>query len=386
MPDFRRVVIIPYLAGELGRQIVRGIQQYARPTRPWVMRHTMQRDWAPDAIRNWRPHGVLAHVGWDSLREAINTLGVPIVNTSGSAAGMQLPTVTADNVEAGRMAAKHLIDRRFKQFAFSGGTHSRFAAERHAGFCQVLEAEGFNCDTVPGHGANRRTRVGEPLSEPDVEVRRWLSNAPKPLAIYCADDGNAILVAETVRQLGYKIPEEIAMLGTNNDELLCRFALPPVSSVELPGELIGYEAAKLLDAIMDGQAAPDEPLLLEPVHVVTRQSTDIMAIEDPQVAEALRFIREHAHERIKVADVLRRVPMSRSTLERRFTRMVGRTPLDEIHRVQLEHAKHYLASTDKPMPQVATASGFRDNQHLTTVFRRLASMTPTAYRRRSRIT
>jgi LacI family transcriptional regulator len=192
------------------------------------------------------------------------------------------------------------------------------------------------------------------------------------------------MLIRTCRRIGELVPEQVAMLGVDNDELQCRQANPPLSSIQVAHEEIGYNAARLLESLMRGRPAPPEPIRVQPIGVVTRASTDILAIADSHVAAAVRFINQHAHSRINVADVVQALAIGRRVLEYRFRRAMGRSLLDEIHRVCTEQAKMLLVNTNKPLPEVAIDAGFRDNQHLWTVFRKITGVSPAAYRKSQR--
>jgi LacI family transcriptional regulator, galactose operon repressor len=180
------------------------------------------------------------------------------------------------------------------------------------------------------------------------------------------------------------MPEQVALAGVDNDDLFCELARPPLSSVAIPAERIGYEAAALLDRLLAGARPPRQPLLLPPVRLVARQSSDVVALDDPNVAAALRVIRTNAHVALRVADIVRKVPISRRALERRFRQALHRGLGDEIRRVHVDRAKDLLAATDLPVAMVAERSGFCGSGHLCVVFRQDTGQTPTAYRRQVR--
>jgi LacI family transcriptional regulator len=177
------------------------------------------------------------------------------------------------------------------------------------------------------------------------------------------------------------VPEQVAVIGVDNEELLCRLCDPPLSTVVPNARRVGYEAAQLLDRMMSGARAPRHEVLVPPVGTVARQSTDTLAIDDPEVAAALRYIRERAPDGIRVEDVLRHVPISRSLLERRFRRAVGRSPHAEIRHVQVRRAAQLLGETDLPLKRIAELAGFAHMEYLSYVFKRATGQTPRDYRR-----
>lgn len=212
---------------------------------------------------------------------------------------------------------------------------------------------------------------------------KWLRRLPKPVAIFTNEDTPARYLADLCRQLGLEIPDDVALLGVGNDELECRLTMPLLSSIAVPSQHIGYEAAALLDRLMAGQPAPDEPILLPPLRVITRHSTDIMALEDEVVQAALQYIRRHASEPIRVAEVADAVTVGRRDLERRFRRLLDRSVLEEIHRVRIGQAAVLLADTHLPISTVARRAGFTSSRQLDGLFARHKGMTPTAFRRRA---
>jgi LacI family transcriptional regulator len=218
----------------------------------------------------------------------------------------------------------------------------------------------------------------------DVAVQRWVQRLPKPVGIFASTDIWGVQLAEVCRQTGLRVPEDVALVGVDNDDLLCEVARPSLSSIALPTERIGFEAAALLDRILARERPSLRPRLLPPIGVVARQSSDVLALDDPEVAAAVRFIREHSHTSIGVKDVLRAVTISRRSLERRFQAALDRTVWEEIRRAHLERAKSLLAGTAMPMWAVAEQAGFSDPRQLSVVFRQETGLTPTAYRGRVR--
>jgi LacI family transcriptional regulator len=213
------------------------------------------------------------------------------------------------------------------------------------------------------------------------QVRQWLKSLEKPAAILADHDAAAHDLAEMCEILGLRVPEEIAILGVDDDELECQLAYPPISSIALPAERIGFEAAKLLDRLMSGKAAPAEPICLPPVRVVTRHSTSLFATEDPLVLAALHYIRDHLAEPIRVSAMASELVVRRRHLEQQFRAVLKYSVLTAIYRARVEKAKELLIHGDLQMPQIARQSGFSTAQRMATVFRRLTGMSPRDYRR-----
>ena len=212
----------------------------------------------------------------------------------------------------------------------------------------------------------------------------WLAKLPRPIGIMACYDIKAQQLLDVCRELEIAVPEEIAVIGVDNDRLLCDLASPPLSSVAPNTQRTGYEAAELLDRMMAGETIASEAHLIAPLGVETRQSTDVLAIDDADVARAVRFIRQNFRSGINVADVLREVPLSRRILESRFRRTLGRTMHQEITRLRMAHVKRLLADTDLPLTEVAQSSGFEHVEYLSVAFKRETGSTPRDFRRKSR--
>ncbi|HEV7298255.1 MAG TPA: substrate-binding domain-containing protein [Tepidisphaeraceae bacterium] len=359
-----------------GQGLLRGISSYVANREQWVAE-----------VPNWDNEGVTELTGADGViaqvygqhdADRLRAARVPVVNVSSHATFNDLPAVRPDNHAAGRLGAEHLLDRGFRSFAFCGIPERYFSGERQAGFCQRIEAHGHPCQTF-----------GWPHYPPPPDRRplvEWVASLPKPVGLMAANDLRARHLAIVARDAGLRVPEEMALLGVDNDPPLCELNVPPTSSIVLPTMQLGYEAAALLDRLIAGEPAPVGQLLLPPVGIVTRRSTDILAIDDPEIAVAVRLI----HERVgrgplRVRHLLDELAMSRRSLEVRFTQALGRSPAFEIRRVQLERARRLLVETDEPMPVIAKACGFSSGKQFGETFQEQLALTPTAYRKQFRL-
>ncbi len=298
----------------------------------------------------------------------------------------RLSEVASDSYGAARLAAEHLLERGLRHYAYVG-VHGRVWSERRQeGFCERVREAGFEAQVYAPPRAVR-DRVWE--REQPV-LARWLSNLPRPIGLLACNDERGREVLEACRVGGLQVPEEIAVVGVDNDELLCELADPPLSSVALNAEAGGYRAAALLDRMMRarlrGRATRTKPqrLLVEPLRVVTRRSTDIVAQGDPEIAAALRFLHDHAGELIGVGDVVKRLLISRRASRFAFARPSAGPIREELERIRLERAKRLLLETDHPIPRVAEAAGFASPSYLAQVFRKSVGQTPARYRRQGR--
>jgi LacI family transcriptional regulator len=383
MDRVRRIAILMGQDLSFCRKAIRGIRAYALSKPDWAFRNGPPELQIIPYLKDWKPDGMIANLTVMNASRAIIALRKPVIDTSNALAGLNIPVVDVDNVAVGRLAAEYLLDRRFTNFGFFG-SKSVYSQLRLAGFREGLAKQGHVASVCYGEYLQHMPSRSS-WKKMDTKIGLWLQQLPKPVAILACNDVPARSLADACRQLGLHIPEQVALLGVDDDEMECPLTSPPLSSVAIPAERIGYEAAKLLDRMMSGERPPKTPLSLPPLCIVTRQSTDTMAISDPVVLAALRHIRQHAAERITVGSVVRETGCGRRELERHFRRVLGRSVLTEIRITRVERAKEILQSTNLPMPAIAAQAGFASPERFAVVFRRLVGMSPSAYRRQSQI-
>jgi LacI family transcriptional regulator len=363
------------------RGVLRGIRQYVETKPQWLFTSV-----APESHRvpgPIRPDGIIAAVNTKWLVRSLSSWRRPVVNVSAIFPGLRFPRVGVDNVQVGRLAAAHFLDRGLRQFGFVGPTDYLFSIERREAFCEALRQAGHTVAYCKG----ARYLPYDPFvpqGKLDPSVVRWLRELPKPVGIFVPNDIYGVQIAEACRSAGLRVPEDVALLGVDNDDLYCEMTRPPLSSIMVPAEKVGYEAAALLDRLLAGEKPPREPILLPPTGVATRRSSEVLAIDDKEVVTAVRFIREHAHLPLRVADVLPQVSVGRRTLERHCHLALGWGIGEEIRRAHLERACRLLAATDLPLKVLAKQAGFSDFRLMTAAFHKELGMTPSAYRRQMR--
>jgi LacI family transcriptional regulator len=358
-------------------RIVRGVIDYANHLGTWELVGRGTRPFISFAdVDLGGVDGVISNFNEQSWVDVVSASDTPAVNTSSRFAHVPLPTVSNDDVAIGRMGAEYLLGRGFEHYGFLIAGDAGFSRQRLAGFRQVIEQHaGRTCHIPPDEV--RLNPFGEgPLPG-------WLRDLPRPIAIMAATDTRGRQLINAARELDLRVPEDVAVLGVDNDEWLTALATP-MSSIVTDGRQIGYRAARRLNQLMQGQAPPEEPEHIPPVGVATRRSTDISVGEDPLVMQALRYMRDHCGQSIAVEDVLNEVNVSRTTLETRMKRAIGQTPREAITRAQVDKAKDILISAAAPMGEVAQMCGFRRANHFSTVFKRLTGITPVQYRQQRR--
>jgi LacI family transcriptional regulator len=280
----------------------------------------------------------------------------------------------------GRLASEHLLDRGFQRFAFCGFTGHEWSRKRAAGFVERLGAAGHACDVYESPWGGPDAHAWEKEQE---EIGRWLRALPNPLGVMACNDVRGQQVLDACQRSGIGVPDEAAVIGVDDDEVLCELCNPPLSSVVPNPQRIGYEAAALLARLMAGGEPDAQELQVEPIGVTTRQSSDVLAIDNPHIAAAIRHIREQACRGLSVPELLKQVPLSRTVLERQFRKYLGRSPQAEIRAVQLKRARELLVKTDMGLAHIARLVGFDHPEYLSVVFKRESGETPGEYRRRA---
>ena len=383
MPDARRVVLLINPSREYTRGILSGIAKYARLHSSWTFYRPLEyreprfRQKLPSVLKALRPDGIL-------MREPLHAddiirIGVPVLSFPYKRECIPgIANAVADHVAVGTMAAEHLLERGFRHFAYCGFDDWWWSQRRREGFRQRIEAEGLlvHAYRLP-QAKSRRT-----WSKEIVAITDWLKGLPKPVGLMASNDDRAELVIEACKMADLSVPDEVAVLGVDNDRTVCELSSPPLSSVALNLGKAGYNAAALLDRMMATGPKATETVYIEPIHVVTRLSTDVLAVDDHEVAAALRYIRRHAKQNTSVASVVANCGASRRVLEKRFRGILGHTIHDEISRVRTELVTAMLTETQMPISEIARELAFPDVAHLSRYFRRATGLSPLQYRKR----
>lgn len=294
------------------------------------------------------------------------------------------PKIRPNNVSIGHTGAEHFIEKGFRNFAFCGFGNERWSLERRDGFVEALTLAGKNCGVFESDYPGISQPAWEHAEED--QMAKWLDTLPKPVAILSCNDLRAVHVINACHQRNLRVPEEVAVLGINNDSARCELCAPSLSSIPVDVTEYARAAGATLEGMLKGALPSQFPqeVLVDPLEVVTRRSTSVMAVEDPTVAQALNLIRENACKGITVEQVAKEVHISRSLLEKRFRRYVGRSPQVEIRQAQVVRIKQMLVETEYSLARVAEMTGFEHPEYMSVVFKRLTNTTPSAYRRKSK--
>jgi LacI family transcriptional regulator len=362
-----------------GRQILRGVTRYLRSHQPWSVFLEQRELWTapPQWLRQWSGDGVICRKTTPELVAVLRKAGIPLVDLSDCDPALSVPRITSDDVAIGRLAADHLLERGFRHFAFAGFIGQVWSIGRRTGFTARLAERGHTADLYESPWTGPEARSWE---REQHQIAKWLKSLPRPLGLMACNDQRGQHVLDACQRLNVAVPEEIAVIGVDDDAVLCNLCHPPLSSVVPNPERVGYEAAALLDRLMAGDAAPLDAQRIPPVGVHTRQSSDVLAIDDPAVASALRFIRDRAFQGVSMKDVLRHSAMSRSLLERKFRQYLGHSPQAEIRAIQLKRVKQLLAESDLPLGEIAALAGYAHPEYMSVVFKRETGQTPGQFR------
>jgi LacI family transcriptional regulator len=380
----RQVALLIDFSRWYGRRVLLGVAKFVREHHEWSVQSEEWRwtDPVPDWIKKWNGDGIIAWLETPELAALVQDLGVPAVDVRGSS-GCGLPLIDTDNQIVGDLAAEHFMQRGFRHYAFCGFVGANYSDSRCRWFSERLAKAGHTCINYEPPAISRNMQTIE-LEKRGLlfqeDLARWIQSLPKPVGIMACNDIRGQQVINACRRGELLVPEEVAVIGVDNDELFCELSDPALSSVAVDATRIGYEAAGLIEEMMSGKKPPKQPVLIPPLGIITRRSTDVLALNDRQLAAGARFLREHLFEAISVNDMARAAGMSRRVFERRFVNQIGRAPKAELLRLRIERVKELLADTDWPLAQISERTGFRYSEYLHTVFTQKTGTTPGQFR------
>jgi LacI family transcriptional regulator len=380
MPNIRKVILLLETSRAHVRGLVHGIARYSRLHGPWIFctdTSFYTKRGALSWLRNWGADGMIAPDA--SEYKEIIRMGLPtIVYRVARNRLPHLPVIIADNEKVGEMAAEHLLDRGFCHFAYCGPRDRPWGRERRKSFSKRITEAGFKLHVFQ---MNSHLDSWRSFEREQNSLMEWLKLLPKPVGLMAGNDVCGSYVVEACRIAGLQVPDRVAVIGVDNDELICDLTDPPMSSIALNTEQAGYQAANLLDKLMAGEKMMGQNILVRATHIVTRQSTDILAMEDRTVAEAIRFIRQHDKEAVQVDDVVDQVAMSRRNLELRFRKAINRSIYSEIKRIRTQQIIRLLCETDLSISEIALKLGHPSDKHIARYFKQQTGMSLKEYRK-----
>lgn len=381
MPKRKKKIAILFATGHQAYvQILKGIEDYARQMPTWSLYVNPEPfiNMAAPSLEGWNGQGVIMRLMTKADVQTAKSLGLPVVNVGGIMHDTGLPSVSADHRATGRVAAEHLLECGFRRFAYYGLKNTWYSDDRRDGFTQCIAAAGCKCSVLEVPNSVSRS---QPWHIWLARLERWLKTLKPPVGLMAVHDARASLALNSCLSLGLRVPEDVGIIGTENNEIVCEFARAPISSVPSDYHRMGFEAADLLNSLMIGKPALEKDLLLPPEEVVRRKSTDVIAVEEPHVTAAAQYIREHLQEDFNIDKLTQVAGISRRGFERLFKDHLGCTPLHYINRARIIKAKQLLVDPEQlSMKKISRVCGFSDARHLRLVFQRITGVSPSDYR------
>jgi LacI family transcriptional regulator len=379
----KSVALLIETSNAYARGLLSGIAAYIHEHELWSIYMLEQERGAapPSWLKNWNGDGLIARIENEQIAEVVRKLKIPVVDVSAARQVPNIPWVETNDRAIARLAYEHFRERGFENFAFCGERDFQWSILRREAFQECVSGDGYECHIL--ESPRHESRSFSPNRERS-KLAKWVLSLPRPIGVFACYDIKAQQVLDVCREHQVKVPGELALLGVDNDELLCDLCTPPLSSIIPAAHQTGRKAAELLDAMMNGATVGSEARLIDPVGVATRQSTDVLATRDADISAAVRFIQDHFCEGINVHDVLKAVPLSRRAFESRFQAIIGRTPHQEIIRRRIERVRQLLVETDLTLAEIAKRTGFQNQEYMSVAFRRSTNTPPAAFRKSAR--
>lgn len=377
MKNLKRIILLIETSRAFGRDLLYGIVRYSRLNGAWTFyREPRGLKSSIPHLKNWKADGIIMR---DSVikNELVNLKLPTIFALHDFARPQHMPAIVTDAKSISNLAAKHLANRGFKNFAFCGYDIFDWSNERKKEYSKSVNDLGFEVNVYKQKNHKTKTNWQSELNN----MKKWLEDLPKPIGIMACNDDRAQQVLEVCKLLEIKVPEEVAVIGVDNDELLCELSDPPLTSVALNTKQGGFQAAMLLDQLMNGTKMEGQEIIVSGTHVIPRQSTDLLSVEDKEVAVALRFIREHAKNKLFVDDIVKQTCLGRRTLEKRFKNIVNRSIQNEIRRVRVEQISNLLLDTNLSISEITASFNFTGIEHISRYFKKETGLGLREFRR-----
>ena len=374
-----RVILLIDCASEHDRKLLRGMMRYSKENGPWLFYRLSpdfrfgegREEWALQWARQWKADAIIGR--WDdSKMYLLDNLGVPIVLQNNKSRSDVFSNLTGDYDNTGKMAAEYFRKKLYTEYAFFGITDIVWSEERCEGYRREVEKNN-------GHFYSYM----EPITGADREIiKEWLEKLPKPVALFCCDDAHALFITETCKIAGIRVPEDIAILGVDDDDLLCSISDPTISSIQMDVENGGYMTCKLLHQQLMSRDRRPFNVSISPLGIKERNSTSALNIVDTHVLKIVKTIDNSYSQELKMEELLQTVPLSRRSIEMRFKKATGQTIYQYLLSVRVEHFAYLITTTDRSYVDIAYEVGFRDLTNVSRTFRKYKGCTPLEYRRR----
>lgn len=381
-----KIILLTDFGEEYGMSLLKGVTRYAHENGPWAFcrmptyyRETKGLEGIIKWAWEWKANGILGQFYNNSAPEKLMGAGIAVIAQDFKERHTKIPNITGDYFKTGKMGAEYFLIKGFENFAFYGFKNIVWSRERGLGFEERVKREGYS---VHYFEQKIRTKARELWYYKPSALSKWLISLPKPIALMTCDDNQGLHITEACRLAKIRIPEEVAVLGVDNDEMLCNLSDPPLSSIGLDTVKGGYEAARLLHKMIRTNNKEYYDIVVGPTQVVTRNSTDIYATRDEYIGTALKFIHNNMDKNLKVEDILQQVPLSRRSLEIRFQKVTGFPVYEYIFNLRIEKFTQKLLDTDLTIFEIAIDLGLNDSKNIARQFRQVKGCTPIEYRKK----
>ena len=380
-----KIILLSDFAEEYYKNILKGITRYSKDHGPWTFckmptyyRETIGIDGILKWAKEWGADGIIGQFYNDEEVEKFTKANIPVIAQDFKERFTDIPNITGDYKETGRLGANYFLKKGFKNFAFYGFGNIVWSRERAEGFEERVQEAGFNVH----YYEHKDPTAAELWYYKPSALSEWLKSLPKPIALMTCDDNQGHHIAEAAKHAGIRIPDEVAVLGVDNDEMICELSDPPLSSIELDAEKGGYEAARLMEQMIEEKTCTGPNIIIKPTQVVSRSSTDIFACKDKYIVSALKYIHGNLDKNLKVDQVLKEVPLSRRSLEKRFMLTTGYPVYEYIYNQRIEKFTQKLLETDLTIFEIALDLGLTDSKNIARQFKQVKGLTPMEYRKR----
>lgn len=379
-----KIVLLSDFSEEYYKNLLRGITRYSKDHGPWTFckmptyyRETIGINGILKWAKEWEADGIIGQFYNGEEVEKFTEAKIPVIAQDFKERFTDIPNITGAYRETGALGADYFLKKGFKNFAFYGFGNIVWSRERAEGFEERIQEAGFDV-----HYYEHKDSRGIDLwyYKPSA-LSDWLKSLPKPVALMACDDNQGHHITEAARHAGIRIPDELAVLGVDNDEMVCDLSDPPLSSIELDSEKSGYEAARLMEQMIEDQVCYADDIIVNATQVVTRHSTDIFASKDKYIVSALKYIHGNLDKNLKVDQVLKEVPLSRRSLEKRFIMTTGYPVYEYIYNQRIEKFTQKLLETDMTIFEIALDLGLSDSKNIARQFKQIKGVTPMEYRK-----
>lgn len=380
-----KIILLTDFGEEYSKNLLRGITRYSKDHGPWTFckmptyfRETIGIDGILQWAKEWEADGIIGQFYNDEEVKKFTQANIPVIAQDFKERFTDIPNITGDYRETGRLGAEYFLKKGFKNFAFYGFGNIVWSRERAEGFEERVREAGYD---LHYHELKESSSTDLWYYKPSA-LSEWLKSLPKPIALMTCDDNQGHHITEAARHAGIRIPDEVSVLGVDNDEMICDLSDPPLSSIELDSEKSGYEAARLMEQMIESKTCSGPDVIVKSTQVVTRHSTDIFASKDKYIVSALKYIHGNLDKNLKVDQVLREVPLSRRSLEKRFMMTTGYPVYEYIYNQRIERFTQLLLETDMTIFEIALDLGLSDSKNIARQFKQIKGLTPMEYRKK----